>query len=375
MASEQQNRLLLSAAAAAATVAAVAVAGSYGLQAWVEGSPLPANQGKRKSDATRAQRRANPTGTPTRTPDHLDAATADKVDIEAAAARFMKAIPARTGLRYLVVGVGFLGSHLVEVLLKRGESNITVLDLRIPPQWAAQKVAGVTAVQCDITDAEQVASVMEQGKFDVVICTAAFIGYADNLPWQYERNYRVNVLGVRNLLQAAKASGVKVFVHTSTSHVHLDVSADFDMDEDFGVAKQPENHYTSTKLLGEQEVRMIPCVCFVLYVVCICGVCDVLGVCVVCVARVCGCVCVCLLWKKEEKVCVCVCVFLCVCGYLSLSLSLSLALSLSLSLFLSFSLSLSLSLSLSRIHTLSHTHILSLPIFIHAFELCCSIRS
>src|SRR5262245_32282448 len=46
---------------------------------------------------------------------------------------------ARTGKSYLVIGGhGFLGSHVVEALLARGEDRVRVLDLRSSPLFAPE---------------------------------------------------------------------------------------------------------------------------------------------------------------------------------------------------------------------------------------------
>src|SRR5262245_22666342 len=46
---------------------------------------------------------------------------------------------AKTGKRYLVVGGhGFLGSHIVEALLARGEDRIRVLDIAPSPLFAGE---------------------------------------------------------------------------------------------------------------------------------------------------------------------------------------------------------------------------------------------
>ena len=128
--------------------------------------------------------------------------------------------------RYLVCGVGFLGSHIVDTLLARGEERITLLDANFNAYARSayaddKRIKMISGV--DIADASAVMAVFTAG-FDVVINTVAKLSFNERLRHQYKASYLVNVLGVRNLLQAAQATGVSVFIHTSTSHVHLGMS-------------------------------------------------------------------------------------------------------------------------------------------------------
>lgn len=185
--------------------------------------------------------------------------TMKEVDVKRGDDEWVTTRPGRTGKRYLICGVGFLGSHLVDALIERGETNITLLDRRFSEECEERYQHKVQEIikNVDVVDRQMVESVFKTRSFDVVINTIAFLSYHQRLRHQYKQSYDINVLGVRNMVCAAKAAGVGLYIHISTSHVHVDVNADFDMNEESGYALYPFNHYTATKILGEKEVMKI----------------------------------------------------------------------------------------------------------------------
>ncbi|KAJ9669332.1 erg26, C-3 sterol dehydrogenase [Coniosporium apollinis] len=148
-------------------------------------------------------------------------------------------------------GCGFLGHHIVNILLERHPSTrITVLDLRtnvnrnLSPQ--------VTYYDGDLTDSDFVNELFERLRPDVVIHTASPHAFAAR-----EVLWKVNVEGTKVLLEAAQKSGVKAFVHTSSASVIMDRSMKIiNADERWPVVmgkEQPE-YYTTTKAHAELAV-------------------------------------------------------------------------------------------------------------------------
>ena len=124
-------------------------------------------------------------------------------------------------MRDLVTGgSGFLGSHLVEALVARGE-EVRVL-VRPTSKIAHLESLGVELVYGDLND-EQSLRAATQGIERVYNCAALA---AD---WGARETFRAaNVTGVRNLLEAALEVGVSKFIHVSTTDVygHPDYPAD-----------------------------------------------------------------------------------------------------------------------------------------------------
>ena len=110
-------------------------------------------------------------------------------------------------------GVGFLGSTIIDAIQEQHPEWVaTVLDLTSPyvPK------PNVTYIRGDITNAAFVNTIVDSIRPDVIIHSA---GLVPELAFRYGREQRdrvfnVNVDGTRNILAAAKSSGVKALVWT-----------------------------------------------------------------------------------------------------------------------------------------------------------------
>lgn len=145
----------------------------------------------------------------------------------------------------VVGGCGFLGSHIVSLIVNRHpQTSVQVLDLRTNSNRNSSPT--VSYHDGDITDFEAMKSLFQRLKPDAIIHTASphFTLAAPLLE-------KVNVQGTKNLVKAAQETGVKAFVYTSSASVILDPMAELvNANEDYPLImgdKQPE-FYTSTKV-------------------------------------------------------------------------------------------------------------------------------
>lgn len=140
-------------------------------------------------------------------------------------------------------GGGFLGSHLVAALRRRGD-EVRVLARG---DYPALRELGVETVRGDIVDAGATARACEG--VDVVFHTAAKAGgWGD--PKEFEA---VNVTGTDNVVAGCKAAKVRALVHTSSPSV---VHADHDIEganESIPYAAHFTAHYPRTKAISEQR--------------------------------------------------------------------------------------------------------------------------
>ncbi|GIV95580.1 MAG: epimerase [Herpetosiphonaceae bacterium] len=131
-------------------------------------------------------------------------------------------------MTYLITGgAGFIGSHLVEALLRRGERVVCLdnfNDYYSPDRkWrnitVAQSYPGYSLVQGDVRDRDLVEAIFAQHRPDYVAHLAAMAGPRPSTrnPQLYES---VNVGGTVNLLSVAARHGVKGLVLASTSSVY-----------------------------------------------------------------------------------------------------------------------------------------------------------
>jgi len=153
----------------------------------------------------------------------------------------------------LTGGAGFIGSHLLERLIARGDDVSVVDDFNdyYDPVIKRRNLpkGGFRLHERDLREA---APVVAQEKPDVVIHLAARAGVRPSLkdPVLYES---VNVHGTLVLLEACRRAGVPRFLFASSSSVYGDGKVPFrEDDEDL----RPVSPYGVSKLLGEHYVRI-----------------------------------------------------------------------------------------------------------------------
>ncbi|MCH2206648.1 MAG: NAD-dependent epimerase/dehydratase family protein [Lentisphaerales bacterium] len=141
-------------------------------------------------------------------------------------------------------GGGFLGRHIVNLLLERGD-QITVLNRSKYPDLEER---GVTCLTGDLRDAESVKNAVS-GK-DVVFHVAAKAGI-----WGPEQDYYgINVTGTENILSACKSEGVKKLIYTSSPSVAFGTEAIVNGDESLPYPDSYLTSYPKTKAIAERKV-------------------------------------------------------------------------------------------------------------------------
>ena len=157
-------------------------------------------------------------------------------------------------MKYVVTGgAGFIGSHLIEKLVKQGDV-VTVLDNLNTGKIENLKSVSkkINFVQNDIRDFEVLRSLMEN--VDGVFHQAAMASVQDSFRIP-EKFHDVNVNGTENIFKIAKEFGIKV-VYASSSSVYGDTSILPTTESD---EKRPINPYAKTKFekdkLAEQYAK------------------------------------------------------------------------------------------------------------------------
>lgn len=145
-------------------------------------------------------------------------------------------------------GAGYIGSHTVKELVKRGY-EVTVLDNLSNGHMTSHK--GVKYVNKDIGDYNGVREILESEEIDTVINFAAlaYVGESVSNPRRYYDN---NVVKGKALLDAVVDSGVKKIVFSSSC-------ATYGTPEKVPISERekqsPVNPYGWTKLMFEQMMR------------------------------------------------------------------------------------------------------------------------
>lgn len=160
-------------------------------------------------------------------------------------------------MKALVTGAaGFIGSHLAEALLKRGDTVVGVDNFNdyYDPARKRANAAVLDAcerfsmVEADIRDRAQMLDLCKKERFDAIAHLAAMAGvrYAVEHPEVYGE---VNVSGTINLLDGARLNGVGNFVFASTSSIYgnTDIIPFVETDP----CNRPLQPYAATKKAGE----------------------------------------------------------------------------------------------------------------------------
>lgn len=153
-------------------------------------------------------------------------------------------------------GFGAVGSFVTRILLERGETAV-VYDLRPDPRLVRDILDQVTVEQGDILDLPRLVEVFGARGVTRVIHTAALMPEPAR-----ERPYlgtHVNVLGLANVLEAARLAGVKRVVFASTKGVYAEIEGAHDhptyapVDERY--PKDPNSLYDASRFYGERLGR------------------------------------------------------------------------------------------------------------------------
>lgn len=151
-------------------------------------------------------------------------------------------------------GAGFIGSALVQKLLKDGHQVVAIdnfnhyYDVSLKHARANTLLAGCPLYVIDITKKEELAALCKSYSFDVVCHLAAQAGvrYSVEAPEVY---VTTNILGTQNILEVMKESGISRMVYASTSSAYgTDTPAPF---SETAAADKPVSVYAATKRSAE----------------------------------------------------------------------------------------------------------------------------
>lgn len=145
-------------------------------------------------------------------------------------------------------GAGFIGSHVVDRLLREGYRVVAVDDLSTGRREQVDRRA--TFYHLDVAG-EELGAVMERERPDYVIHQAAQARAGQALADPVQDG-RVNILGTVNLLQACARLGVRKVVYASSAAVYGEPRY-LPLDE--GHDRCPSSFYGISKLAGEMYVR------------------------------------------------------------------------------------------------------------------------
>ncbi|SDD46017.1 UDP-glucose 4-epimerase GalE [Glycomyces harbinensis] len=146
-------------------------------------------------------------------------------------------------------GAGYIGSHVVREMAAAGERLVVLDDLSSGS--SARLPAGVALEKGSVLDRARLDHVLREHELTGVVHIAARkqVGESVERPLEY---YRENVEGLRTVLEASAAAGVRHFLFSSSAAVYGMTDVDL-VTEDTPCA--PMSPYGETKLAGEWLVQ------------------------------------------------------------------------------------------------------------------------
>ena len=149
----------------------------------------------------------------------------------------------------VIGGAGFIGSHLVELLIEKGFFPV-VIDNFSTGKRSNLPNSGIDVIDLDITEDPQRIAEMIHGS-ECVFHLAALTSVQESLDHP-DRYTKVNVVGTANVLEACRIAGVKKLVFSSTSAIYGN-TAKFPTVET--QSPDPISAYALSKLVGETYAR------------------------------------------------------------------------------------------------------------------------
>ena len=149
--------------------------------------------------------------------------------------------------RYLVTGgAGFIGSHVVDALVSRGETVRVVDDLSTGCRENLARHADLELITADLADRDAA-----EASVDGVDCAIHLAGLSSTLQSVREprRTHRANVDATHELLLAARDAGVRRVVLASSAAVYGEPEA---LPTHEGAHLRPLSPYALQKRIGEQ---------------------------------------------------------------------------------------------------------------------------
>lgn len=147
-------------------------------------------------------------------------------------------------MKIAVTGAGgHIGVNLIRFLLKTGQHQIRALVHRSPLPLSGLETE---SFQGDIMDPESLKPFTEG--MDVVFHLAAVISIQGR---KFRKKLDHNVQGTRNVLSAARLTGVKRFIHFSSIHALVQAPYNRELDETRSLAESDRMFYSRSKAASE----------------------------------------------------------------------------------------------------------------------------
>ena len=147
-------------------------------------------------------------------------------------------------------GAGYIGSHIVEQLIKNKEKVIILDNLVTGYERLINKKAKF--IRADIKNKSVITKIIKDYNISSIIHLAGYLNVSEA-----EKNkikyYKNNIIGTKNLLEACKNSSIKNIIFSSSCSVYGNVKGSVSENR----KPNPQGYYAYTKLKGEELIKKL----------------------------------------------------------------------------------------------------------------------
>ena len=147
-------------------------------------------------------------------------------------------------------GAGYIGSHIVEHLIKNKEKVIILDNLVTGYKKLINKKAKF--IKADIKNKSKITKIVKDNNINSIIHLAAYLNVSE-AEKNKSKYYANNIVGTKNLLEACKNSNVKNIIFSSSCSVYGNVKGSVSE-----IRKpNPQGYYGYTKFKGEELIKKL----------------------------------------------------------------------------------------------------------------------
>ncbi len=145
-------------------------------------------------------------------------------------------------------GAGYIGSHIVEQLVKTA-ANIIIFD-NLETGYKRLLNKKVKFIKGDIKNKKKIFKAINDHKVDSIIHLAAYLNISEAETYK-KKYYNNNIKGTLNLINACKKSKVKNIIFSSSCSIYGNVQGAVDEKK----KPNPKSYYAYTKYKGEEIIK------------------------------------------------------------------------------------------------------------------------
>ena len=145
-------------------------------------------------------------------------------------------------------GAGYIGSHIVENLVKT-KNKVIIID-NLVTGYKRLIIKKVKFIKADIKNKQDLIKIIKNNKIDSIIHLAAYLNVSE-AEKNKKKYYNNNIIGTKNLIEACKNSSVKNIIFSSSCAVYGNVKGAVSEYK----KPNPGGYYGYTKFKGEELLK------------------------------------------------------------------------------------------------------------------------